>query len=575
VAATTILLRLGTTASAQAPGDSNCDGRIDSADLRALVSTLYGESGSECAVGEVNNDGRINAADLVAAAHAIAAPPASGARISFLGIAGPNGTPLSSLGTIGETPVYFRNSGTGFRIVVEAASGFNHVEPGRTTFDFDPTNPNRRPDLQIGCTSALGDGSPAICEDGVPAMSPPHFGSSQKVADTLNDFACNFDVITSPRFACTMDRFQVSNFLGTDSELQFCLQVTTRLQFPAGDTLCSVQLRDEGGTLGPLRQFVLRVDTGPLPPTFTATVRASSTPTATPRPTGTATASVTRARSATPSPTRPTPMSSPTSPAVTPTATMSAIATSATPPTATRTASVTRTRTRTPTPSRTPTATLSATALPTASPTRSATPSSPQGPVVTFMGLARADEALINPTGTTPNGVPIYTRSFGSGFRILVEGGVGPSFENVGVSSFSFGAFTFPDLQVQVDRPLGNGSAQVCDRDGTTAGGVPAVNPPVFVETPAVLGAVNDFACRFVDGSGAFRGRQSSSDACVQNPPDSGVFNFVHPDTRIQFCALVDLAFAFPRGDTLVTARLRDELGNVGVPRQIVVRITQ
>lgn len=592
------LLYFALAAIAQAPGDVNCDGRIDSADTHLLAHALF-RALPGCVVAEVNQDGRTSAGDLTAAVRALASPPASGARISYLGIAGANGSPLAGLGAIGETPVFFRNSGVGFRIVIEAARGFNGVPPGRKTFDFDPTNPSRRPDLQIGCTAPLGDGSPAICADGVPAVPPPHFGGSQKVADSLNDLACNFDVITSPRFACTIDRFQAPSFLDPSTELQFCLQVTSRLQFPAGDTLCSVRLRDEGGTLGPLRQFVLRVDSGPVPPTFTPTLLATSTPTSTPRPTSTATARPTSSPTptlpptATPSATRESPPFTPTigatstrTPTATaPTAQPTATRTASQTPTATApegvTPSATPTRTRTPTvtPTRTTTLTPTRTRSPTpsasASPSRSPTPASPQGPVVTFFGLARPDEALIAPSGTTPAGIPVYTRPFGSGFRIVVEGGLGPSFEEIGASSFSFGGSSFPDLQIQANRPLGNGSLAVCDREGSTAGGVPAVDPPSFQQTPFILGAINDLSCRFVDGGGAFRGRQSSSDSCVQNPPDSGVFAFVHPSTRIQFCALVDLAYAFPPGDTVVTVRLRDTAGNVGVPRQIVVRVGQ
>lgn len=175
----------------------------------------------------------------------------------------------------------------------------------------------------------------------------------------------------------------------------------------------------------------------------------------------------------------------------------------------------------------------------------------------------------------TPEGVPIYSRPFGNGFRVVVEGGPGPSFENPGTSSFSFGAFDFADLQIQATRPLGDGSAAVCDRSGVTAGGVPAINPPSFQSTSMILQAVNDFSCRFVDGGDAFRGRTNSNDSCVQNPPDSGVFGFIDPRTRIQYCALVDLAIRFPLGDTMLTARLRDVLGNVGVTRRIVVRINE
>jgi hypothetical protein len=216
---------------------------------------------------------------------------------------------------------------------------------------------------------------------------------------------------------------------------------------------------------------------------------------------------------------------------------------------------------------------VSATPSASRSPTRTPTASTPQGPIITYFGLARADETLIQPSGTTPDGIPIYARPFGNGFRLVIEGAPGPSFEEPGVSSFSFGGFAYADLQVQSTRDLGNGSDEVCDRSGGTAGGVPAIVPPSFAETPEIIATVNDFSCRFVDGSDAFRGRSNSGESCVQNPPESGVFNFVDPRTRVQFCALVDLALRFPPGDTLLTARLRDVLGNVGTTRQIVVRV--
>lgn len=565
---------------AQATGDTNCDGRIDAADVRDIVPVLFRDSVSDCAVGEVNDDGNVTAADIPATLGAMNHPTRTGAQIAFLGVAGSNGAAISPLGSIGDTAVYFRNSGSGFRLVIEGAAGINRVAPGKNTFDFDPTNPSRRPDVQVGCTKALGDGSLAICDSGVPALAPPHFTAAQRTANTLNDLACNFDVITSPRFACTIDRFQNPNFLGASSELQFCLQVTQRVEFPTGDTLCTVQLKDQGGTLGPPRSLIIRVGTGQVPPTFTATMAASSTPTPTLRPSFTPTRTSTR--SVTPTSAVPTEnaTSTRTSPAATPT-TPGAPSATPTPiqPGATPTHTATRTQTRTPTRSQTPTLSPTRTVSPTPSasrsPTHTATPSSPQGPIVTFFGLARADEALIPQSGMTPGGIPIFTRPFGNGFRIVVEGAPGPSFADPGVSSFSFGAFAFADLQIQTTRALGNGSAAVCDRGGNDAGGVPAINPPNFDQTQMILNAVNDFSCRFVDGGDAFRGRTNTMDSCVQNPPDSGTFSFVDARTRVQFCGLVDLAIKLPPGDTTLTVRLRDTFGNVGVPRQIVVRVNE
>jgi hypothetical protein len=412
-------------------------------------------------------------------------------------------------------------------------------------------------------------------------MPPPHFNASQATANALNDLSCNFDVITSSRFACTIDRFQNPNFLSGTSEVQFCLQITQRLEFAAGDTLCNVQLIDEGGTAGPARQFIIRVDSGPLPPTFTPPPPATSTWTSTPPTSSTPT----RTRTLSPTPTlegaTPLPTLTPTRtrtqtpitpgvPSATPTPVQS-VSTPASSATVTRT----RTATRSSTPTLSRTATRSATPGPTLSPTRTATPSSPQGPLVTFFGLARADESRVFPSGTTPEGVPIYIFPIGNGFRIVVEGGFGESLEFPATSSFASGGFEFADLQIQSTRALGDGSSALCDRDGPFAGGIPAINPPSFQELPAILTSVNDFSCRFVDGSGAFRGRTNGSDSCVQNPPDSGLFNFVDPRSRIQFCALVDRPIRFPPGDTLLTVRLRDILGNVGFESKIVVRVTE
>lgn len=571
----------------QTTGDANCDGRVDAGDVRDIIPVVFGNSSLVCSSGEANADGRVSAADIPATLRVINRPLPTGAQISYLGLAGSNGTPLSPLGTIGDTPVFFRNSGSGFRLVIEGSAGINRVSPGKNTFDRDPLNPARRPDVHIGCTKPLGDGSLAICESGVPALAPPHFTGTQRTADTLNDLACNFDVITSSRFACTNDRFQNPNFLGPSSEVQFCLQVTQRVEFAAGDTLCTIQLRDQGGTLGPPKALIIRVDSGPVPPTFTATLAATLTPTPTPRPSLTPTRTASRTptstkavptENATSTPTRVTPAATSTISVPTPTTPGAPSATpTRVPPDATPTGTPTRTHTRTPTRSHTPTLsptrTVSATPSASRSPTRTSTPSSPQGPIVTYFGLARADEVVIPPSGMTPGGIAIYSRPFGNGFRIVVEGAPGPSFENPGSSSYSFGSFAFADLQIQTTRALGNGSPAVCDRDGSNAGGIPAINPPNFQQTQMILDAVNDFSCRFVDGGDAFRGRTNTMDSCVQNPPDSGTFGFIAPGTKVQFCGLVDLAIKFPPGDTTLTVRLRDIAGNVGVSRQIIVRI--
>jgi hypothetical protein len=96
------------------------------------------------------------------------------------------------------------------------------------------------------------------------------------------------------------------------------------------------------------------------------------------------------------------------------------------------------------------------------------------------------------------------------------------------------------------------------------------VNPPDFAASPENIAAINDFACRFRDGEGHPSG-VGPADACTLFP--SGDFAFVNQASTVQFCAQVSRLFAFPEGDTVLTVRLRDVLGNVGPAAQIVVRV--
>jgi hypothetical protein len=209
-------------------------------------------------------------------------------------------------------------------------------------------------------------------------------------------------------------------------------------------------------------------------------------------------------------------------------------------------------------------------ASPTPSPTATATPAPLIGPTVSFFGITRADDTLVQPAGTSVEGFIIYERAFGSGFSLVVEGRPGLGDVAVGESTFETDLKAFPDLQIQVDRPLGAGNDTVCEDSDDTPSGVPAIDPPGFESTQFTVNALNDFGCRFQDGFGAPGGR-SQTEACVQF--DSGEFGFVEPTSTIQFCGFINGAFAFPPGDTLVTARLRDERGNVGHPARIVLRV--
>ena len=102
------------------------------------------------------------------------------------------------------------------------------------------------------------------------------------------------------------------------------------------------------------------------------------------------------------------------------------------------------------------------------------------------------------------------------------------------------------------------------------AGGVPKIDPPNFAPTTKIIDAVNDLGCRFLDGNGVPVGRKNYP--CTKVPPTDD-YAFVSPDSTIQFCGFIDSVLAFQPGDTVVTARVRDENGNPGAPAQIVIHV--
>jgi hypothetical protein len=174
--------------------------------------------------------------------------------------------------------------------------------------------------------------------------------------------------------------------------------------------------------------------------------------------------------------------------------------------------------------------------------------------------------------GPQDDGYPTYVRP-ASGFIIYVE-------TKPGISGLRAGTVTFnsnpgdpnvlPDLQIIVSRPLGDGSAKVCDEGPRPLpiGGVPAIVPPAFGGSQAVSNAINDLACRF-------DARTASQQACTVD----GFFSYAFTDPRStnQFCTSpgVGSEIAFPTGDTIVTARVRDVVGQPGLSKSIAIRVLE
>jgi hypothetical protein len=93
------------------------------------------------------------------------------------------------------------------------------------------------------------------------------------------------------------------------------------------------------------------------------------------------------------------------------------------------------------------------------------------------------------------------------------------------------------------------------------------VDPVVFNGPQEISNAINDLSCRF-------ESRSVSSSACTRDPfQQEGTFTGV--GTTVQFCTHqgVGTELAFPVGDTILTARVLDELGFPGPPHSIVIRV--
>ncbi|HSP98240.1 MAG TPA: hypothetical protein VL049_13500 [Candidatus Dormibacteraeota bacterium] len=245
---------------------------------------------------------------------------------------------------------------------------------------------------------------------------------------------------------------------------------------------------------------------------------------------------------------RPTPTTTPSATASATVPPTFAVPTSTAPPSATPIASATRTIT--------PIATLT--------PAPTATPVPPQ---LLFFGVARADDLVQAPDAVDAAGRPIFLRAQGQGMTLIVEGRRG----GARLSAEAYDPVGFaPGVEIIASRPLGDGSPAVCDYDTPIIGGVPGVDPPDFSDNQMVRDAVADLGCRFNDGTGAPRGRNSNN-ACTR---DAGaLFSFVDPSAELQYCLPIAKAWSFAPGDTIVAARVRDVTGQVSEVREIVIRV--
>lgn len=153
-----------------------------------------------------------------------------------------------------------------FLIVVEGKAGPSGVLPADSVM---PEPPDGRPDLQIQSTTALGNGSPAICDTGVPpagggvpGINPPSYAPlDSRITDALVDFACRFEAFDRGSPCTRSDSTGDSKLADSTSTVQFCNAVASAASFPPGESILTVRLRDREGNVGPTKQIVVRVAT--------------------------------------------------------------------------------------------------------------------------------------------------------------------------------------------------------------------------------------------------------------------------------------------------------------------------
>jgi hypothetical protein len=205
-----------------------------------------------------------------------------GPVVTFAGIARADGKTVEPTLIERGVPVFVNYVGSGFILVVEGKPGLSNLEVGRRVFAHEPSDPSVRPDLEIQVSRPLGNGSAEVCDQrlpkvgGIPALEPPSFAATAKVAATLNDLSCRFHTFIESAESCTLDKYGDYSFVESGSTTQFCMVVARAWNFQAGDTTVSVRLRDIEGNPGPVSRFVLRKTFRPTP-----TVGPTRTPTPT------------------------------------------------------------------------------------------------------------------------------------------------------------------------------------------------------------------------------------------------------------------------------------------------------
>jgi hypothetical protein len=235
----------------------------------------------------------------------------AGPAITYFGLAQADGQPLhSTVRDDADRPVFTRQNGQGFLLIVEARAGADGKRAGKWTVPYTEAGTTKDPDLQVILSRDLGNGDPAVCDvtppnfGGVPATVPFAFDASAAARDHVADMGCRFNDGAGNRqgrvdrtLACTKSADGDFTFVDRGSAIQYCTDpIAPPWAFASGDTIVAARVKDGSGTFGPTSEIVVRVGDSPTAtPTVTPTRLATGTATATP--------SATASRTPTPTPT--------------------------------------------------------------------------------------------------------------------------------------------------------------------------------------------------------------------------------------------------------------------------------
>ncbi len=225
---------------------------------------------------------------MASAGPAAAGNGSNGPVVSWAGAINQNGCPGCCSFSCRLTPTptphiddsgrrIFQRSAGRFLFIVEGALGQSFLPPStagtRKGAVIQSLGAFARPGVQVVFDRALGNGSTFVeCGTTIVGGVPAAIGLSEaQRTNAMIDAACRFEWVLYSE-ACTRDRFGGFATVSDDTLVQFCFQVTESAEFPLGDTVAEIQLRDGAGNLGPVEEIVIRVGT-PLPtPTPTPTL---------------------------------------------------------------------------------------------------------------------------------------------------------------------------------------------------------------------------------------------------------------------------------------------------------------